>query len=271
MRFWRSSKVTVPVVRLNGVIGMASPLRSGLSMAGVEAALHKAFAVKGPAVALLVNSPGGSPAQSSLIHSRVRALAAEKNKRVFVFVEDLAASGGYWIATAGDEIYADATSIVGSIGVVSASFGFTELIEKLGVERRVHTIGENKAILDPFRPVRPHDVEILHSVQQDVQDAFVALVKARRGDKLADDPELFSGRFWSGASAVSLGLVDGLGEARTVLRARYGEKVSLKTIPLGKQPFWRKGLGLSAGLSALSADSLIGALRADRMWDRYGL
>ncbi|WP_108659450.1 S49 family peptidase [Acuticoccus kandeliae] len=268
MRFWRSRKVTVPVVRLQGTIGMGSPLRPGLSMAGVASAIDKAFAMKSPAVALVINSPGGSPAQSSLIFTRVRKLAEEKEKRVFVFVEDVAASGGYWLAVAGDEIYADATSILGSIGVVTATFGFTELLEKLGVERRIYTIGENKAILDPFKPEREQDIAILRAVQQDIQDAFVAVVKARRGEKLSSDPDLFTGRFWSGTSALGHGLIDGIGDLRTVLRNRYGAKVVLKPISAARQSFWRKSLGLSADLSA---EAMIGAVRADRLWERHGL
>lgn len=269
MRFWpKRGRPTVPVVRLQGTIGLSSPLRRGLSIAGVESALAKAFAVKGPAVALVVNSPGGSPAQSSLIYRRVRALAEEKNKQVLVFVEDVAASGGYWLAIAGDEIFADATSIVGSIGVVTASFGFTELLEKLGVERRIYTIGENKAILDPFRPERESDVAILKAVQADIHEAFVAAVMARRGARLSDDPELFTGRFWSGSSALAHGLVDGIGDLRTVLRERFGDKVAIRQIAATRTPFWRARFGAAGGLCG--AD-LVGALRADRLWEHYGL
>lgn len=269
MWFWRRRKrTTVPVVRLQGTIGLGSALRQGLSMASVEGALTKAFAMRGPAVALVINSPGGSPVQSSLIYTRIRALAAEKDKTVLVFVEDVAASGGYWLATAGDEIFADPTSIVGSIGVVTASFGFTELLDKVGVERCIYTIGENKAILDPFKPEREADVAILKAVQGDIHDAFVAVVKARRGHKLSDDPDLFTGRFWAGASALAHGLVDGIGDVRTVLRARYGNKVRIRTVSATRTPFWRARFGVSAGLGA--AD-LIGAVRADALWQRYGL
>lgn len=267
MRFLLGRKRTVvPVVRLTGTIGLGTALRPGLSMAGVEQALAKAFSIKGPAVALAINSPGGSPVQSSLIYSRVRALAEEKGKTVLSFVEDAAASGGYWLAVAGDEIFADATSVVGSIGVVTATFGFTELIEKIGVERRIYTIGENKAILDPFRPERELDVEILKSVQADIQEAFVAVVKARRSAALADDPDLFTGRFWAGTSAQKVGLVDGVGDMRSVLRERYGEKVVVRTINVGRSPLWRR-----IGGSDLSAEGLVGSLRADWLWERYGL
>jgi ClpP class serine protease len=187
---------------------------------------------------------------------------------VLAFVEDVAASGGYWLAAAGDEIFADPASIVGSIGVVTATFGFPELLAKIGVERRVYTIGENKAVLDPFRPERERDVEILHAVQEDVQAAFVAAVRERRGDRLADDPELFTGRFWSGAAAVTLGLADSLGDMRSILRERYGEKVVMRTISLGRPSLLRGRFGLSG---PPSAESLIGAARAHLLWERYGL
>ncbi|MEM6762978.1 MAG: S49 family peptidase [Pseudomonadota bacterium] len=217
MRFWpRSRRTTIPLVRLAGAIGMASPLRPGLSAAAVETALTKAFAIDAPCVALAINSPGGSPAQSSLITSRIRQLAEEKERPVIGFVEDVAASGGYWLAMAADEIFADATSIVGSIGVISASFGFTELLEKVGVERRVHTAGTSKSILDPFRPEQEKDVAILRAVQDDIHAAFVDIVKSRRGERLADDPDIFSGRFWSGTSALGLGLIDGIGSPRQI-------------------------------------------------------
>lgn len=265
---WPFRKRTIiPVVRLTGAIGMGSALRPGLSLAGVEEAVAKAFSIKAPAVALVVNSPGGSPVQSSLIYSRIRALATEKDRPVITFVEDVAASGGYWLAAAGDEIVVDPSSLVGSIGVVSASFGFPELLEKIGVERRVYTIGENKAILDPFRPEKEEDVAILRAVQQDVQEAFVAAIKERRGEKLADDPDLFTGRFWSGTAGVRLGLADRLGDIRTVLRERYGERVAIRTVNPGRSSLFRLRFG--AGLP--SAAEALGAARAHLLWDRYGL
>lgn len=263
--FWSSRRTVVPVVRLQGPIGLSSPLRQGLSFATMERPIAKAFATKGPAVALIVNSPGGSPVQSALIAGRIRALAEEKKKTVLAFVEDVAASGGYWLATAGDEIFADASSLVGSIGVVTATFGFPELLEKIGVERRVYTTGENKAVLDPFRPEKESDVAILKSVQADVQAAFERQVRTRRGAKLADHPDLFTGRFWSGTAAVDLGLVDGLGEIRTVLRERYGAKVVIRAVGAARTPFWRR-LGTGP-----TAEELIGAVRADSLWARYGL
>ena len=267
MRLWPfSSKPTVPVVRLQGVIGSGSALRPGLSLAAVDAALAKAFAMKAPVVALAINSPGGSAAQSSLIAGRVRALADEHDTTVLAFVEDVAASGGYWLAVAADEIFADATSIVGSIGVVTASFGFTELIEKIGVERRIYTVGENKAILDPFQPEKESDIAIIRALQADIHAAFVAAVKARRGSRLGHDPDLFTGRVWSGTGALALGLVDGLGDIRSVLRERFGKHVRLKQVPLARPSFLRSRLGVGLG-----AEELIGAIRSDRLWDRYGL
>lgn len=269
MRLWpRRRRITVPLVRLSGVIGMGSALRPGLSLAGVEAALGKAFSLKAPCVALAINSPGGSPVQSSLIGGRIRALANENDTPVIAFVEDVAASGGYWLACAADEIYSDETSVVGSIGVISATFGFTDLIEKIGVERRVYTAGESKSILDPFKPEQEKDVAILRAVQGDIHEAFVDIVKARRGDRLVDDPELFSGRFWSGTAGHRLGLVDGIGAARDVLRERYGDKMRIRVIPTSRPSFLRARFGVGA---PLSAEAMIGAVRADRLFDRYGL
>ena len=259
----------VPVVRVAGPIGMVMPFRPGVTMASLASALDRAFAVKdAPAVAIVINSPGGSPVQSHLIHRRIRALAEEKNRRVLVFVEDAAASGGYMIACAGDEIIADPSSIVGSIGVVSQGFGFVGLIDKLGVERRVHTSGGRKAILDPFRPERPEDVDHLLQLQEEVHEGFADLVKARRGSLLADNPELFSGLFWTGRTALGLGLVDELGDLRTALRARFGDKV--RTRLYGGERSWpwrRSGLGVDGRI----ADELIAAVEARTMWARYGL
>ncbi|MCP4383854.1 MAG: S49 family peptidase, partial [Hyphomicrobiales bacterium] len=198
----------VPVVRLAGPIGVGGGLRQSLSIASVEPLLARAFGMKSaPAVAISINSPGGAAVQSHLIHQRIRALAEEKEKTVIVAVEDVAASGGYLIALAGDEIIVDASSIVGSIGVVYSGFGFQQMIEKIGVERRVHTAGRNKAILDPFSPEKAEDVSRLRALQDEIHEGFIDLVKTRR-KTLSDDPELFSGAFWTGGKAVGLGLVD---------------------------------------------------------------
>ncbi|MGN6146321.1 MAG: S49 family peptidase, partial [Mesorhizobium sp.] len=203
---WRSDAATIPVIRLQGAImAGGSQFRPGLSLATTAGLIEKALAFEAPAVAIAINSPGGSPVQSRLIYKRIRDLATEKNKRVLVFVEDVAASGGYMIALAGDEIIADPSSIVGSIGVVSASFGFPELLKKIGVERRVHTAGQNKSVLDPFRPEKKEDVERLKALQLEVHETFIDMVKERRGPKLKDDPDLFTGLFWTGKRGLDLG------------------------------------------------------------------
>jgi signal peptide peptidase SppA len=270
---FRGDSPVVPVVRLAGMIGGGGPLRSGLTLEAVAGPLARAFGVKSaPAVALIVNSPGGAAAQSHLIYRRIRMLAAEKRKKVIVAVEDLAASGGYMIAAAADEIVVDPSSIVGSIGVVSAGFGFTGLIERIGVERRVHTAGKSKAMLDPFRPEREEDVARLRAIQEDVHAAFIGLVKERRMGKLADDPDLFTGAFWSGAKAVELGLADRVGDLRSVLRTAYGDKVRLKVIPMEKSMLRRRlGLGGNDRFAASLVDRTMAVIEEHLMWSRFGL
>ena len=274
---WRASAVTIPVVRLQGAIASGgSRFRPGLSLESAAAAIEKAFAFKAaPAVAIALNSPGGSPVQSRLIYKRIRDLAEEKNKRVLVFVEDAAASGGYMIALAGDEIIADPSSIVGSIGVVSAGFGFQELMARIGVERRIHTAGDNKAILDPFQPERKEDVERLKALQLEIHDIFIAMVKERRGAKLADAPDLFSGMFWTGGKALELGLVDALGDMRAFLKGRYGDKTRLRLVA-APRGFLARRLGLSRGaaggeFAALAAEGLANAAQERALWARLGL
>jgi len=276
-RFRRDQPV-VPVVRLTGVIGFGTPLRPGLSLATVARSLDRAFATRNaPAVALVVNSPGGTPAQSHLIFRRIRELALEKSRRVIVFVEDAAASGGYMIACAGDEIIADPHSIVGSIGVVGGSFGFDKLIEKYGVERRIYTSGEHKAMLDPFLPENPDDVARLKKLQREIHDSFIALVKSRRGGKLnGPENDLFSGEYWTGTRGLELGLVDGIGDLRTVLRQRFGDKVVTPLISAERGWLGRRLAGvtdsaLPQGLAAGLADDVISALEARALWARYGL
>jgi signal peptide peptidase SppA len=265
----------VPVVRLSGPIGAVMPLRTGLAMSSVAPLLERAFSVPGArAVALVINSPGGSAAQSHLIFKRIRAFAEEKKLPVIAFVEDAAASGGYMIACAADEIYADPASIVGSIGVVSASFGFHELIERIGIERRVHTAGKSKAMLDPFRPENPEDVVRLKGLQRQIHDVFVGLVRDRRGEKLNDSyDDLFSGAFWVGAEALDLGLVDGLGDIRTILRQRFGEKVRFRMIEPARPPLLGRLLGRrSLGQSSLiDPGEIVGALEERAAWARLGL
>ncbi len=263
----------VPVVRLQGAIGLASPLRTGLSLATVAQPLERAFKMKdAPAVALVVNSPGGSPVQSRLIYQRIRALAKEHEKDVLVFVEDVAASGGYMIAIAGDEIIADPSSIVGSIGVISAGFGFTDLISKLGIERRVYTAGEKKAVLDPFRPEREEDVLHLKALQQEVHETFVSLVKERRGDVLSEAPDLYSGLFWTGRTARDLGLVDQIGDLRSVLKDRYGKDAEPRLFGASRSIFPRRpGVGIGAFTGQGLADDILSSLEARALWARYGL
>lgn len=273
---FRADIPVVPVVRLNGVIGVSSPLRPGLMLATTARTLERAFAVrKARAVALVINSPGGSPAQSHLIFRRIRQLSEEKNIPVLAFIEDVGASGGYMLACAADEIICDDYSIVGSIGVVGGSFGFPKLMEKLGVERRLYTSGERKVMLDPFMPEDPDDVARIKAVQRDIHDHFIKLVKDRRGGRLnGDDETLFSGEFWTADKAIELGLVDHHGELRSCLRERYGDKVRTPLISDARNFFGRKipGVGLRGILSGQAglADDLIGALETRAIWSRYG-
>lgn len=272
----RKRRPRVAVVRLSGTIGAASPLRPGLSIASVAGSLERAFTLPGvKAVALVINSPGGSPAQSHLIHRRIRALAEEKSLPVVAFVEDVAASGGYMIACAADEIVADPTSIVGSIGVVSAGFGFPGLLEKLGIERRVHTIGEAKAMLDPFRPEDPADIDRLKRIQADVQGLFTDLVSSRR-KSLPAGQNLFTGAVWTGRQALPLGLVDAIGDLRGTMRARFGEKVDLVVVAEAKGGFFsrilRRGApgGIGEAVAALPGETLA-ALEERAAFARFGL
>lgn len=276
---WRRDTPLVPVVRLFGVIGAVTPLRPGMSLAGVARTLERAFSLKNAkAVALVINSPGGSPVQSRQIYLRIRQLAAEKKLPVLVFVEDVAASGGYMLACAGDEIFCDPSSILGSIGVVGGTFGLHELIKKIGVERRLYTAGEHKAMLDPFLPENPDDVARVKALQKEIHAIFIALVKQSRGARLkGTDDVLFSGEYWAGETSVSLGLGDAIGDLRSVLRARYGDKVRTPVIApsggllaglLGR----RSGAGTMVALDGFAAlpDELISALETRAIWAKYG-
>ncbi|MDF2799739.1 MAG: family peptidase [Devosia sp.] len=270
-RIWRrlgGNKTVIPVVRLHGVI--AAEQRQGrLSIATVEPLLQRAFAIKSaPAVAIVVNSPGGSPVQSRLISKRIRDLADEHEKPVLVFVEDAAASGGYFIAVAGDEIIADPSSIVGSIGVIMAGFGFVGALEKLGVERRVHTAGRNKSTLDPFLPENPSDVERIKAVELDIHNVFIAHVKARRGERLrAPDDVLFTGEWWPGMRGLELGLVDAIGDLHDTLRTRYGRDVVLKFIAPKRSWFGVPRLSFAAELPG----AMTATLEDRALWSRLGL
>jgi serine protease SohB len=268
----------VPVVRLTGLIGVSSPLRPGLTISSCAKSLERAFGYSGAkAVALVINSPGGSATQSHLIFKRIRALSAEKKLPVIAFIEDAGASGGYMIACAADEIIADESSIVGSIGVVGATFGFDRLIEKIGVERRLYTSGDHKAMLDPFLPENPDDVERLKAIQREIHAFFIDLVKTSRGAKLnGPESDLFSGEYWSGRRALQLGLIDAIGDLRTVLRERFGEKVATPLVSEGRGLFGRRVPGVGAGLGGLwdrpgLAEEAISALEARAVWARYGL
>ena len=271
----------VGVVRMFGVISPGSrPFRRSLSIHGLAGSLERAFRLPNlKAVALVINSPGGSAVQSSLVHQRVRALAAEKDVPVYAFVEDVAASGGYWLACAADEIFADKSSIVGSIGVIFASFGFHEFLAQHGIERRLHTAGTKKSLLDPFRPERPGDVKRLKAAQSEIHDAFMAMVRDCRTDKLkAPEDEIFSGEFWTGARALELGLVDGIGDVRSVMRDRYGDNVKLTVV--GERAGWLRRMRATTstpvgserpmGIADL-ADAAICAVEERLLWSRYGL
>jgi serine protease SohB len=257
----------VNILRLEGVIGTPGRFQKGISIDGMEEAIGEAFEGKRlKAVALVMNSPGGSPAQSALVHDRIRALSDEKNVPVFAFVEDVAASGGYWIACAADEIYAQPSSIVGSIGVVSAGFGFVDAIAKLGIERRVHTTGENKAILDPFQPEKDEDIARLKSIQGDLHRIFIEHVKVRRGLRLNDiDGDLFTGAFWIGDEARRRGLIDGIGDVRHVMRDRFGDKVRLRAVKSGG------GLLSRIGLGSRMANAIFSEAETCALWARFGL
>ena len=267
----------VPVVRLSGVIGVVTPLRPGIMLSTVARSLERAFSVRNArAVALIINSPGGSPSQSHLIFRRIRQLSAEKNIPVLAFIEDVGASGGYMLACAADEIICDQYSIVGSIGVVGATFGFPKAMEKLGIERRLYTSGDRKVMLDPFQPEKPEDVKRIKAIQKDIHEHFIALVKERRGTHLkGTDKALFSGEFWTAQRAIDLGLADGIGDLRSTLRERYGDKVRTPLISAERNLFGRRlpGVGLAESLTRHPglADDFVSALEARALWSRYGL
>lgn len=264
----------VPVVRLYGVIAaQGSPLRPAINLASLAEPLERAFAMKGAkAVVLAINSPGGSPVQSALLHDRIRLLADEKKLPVYAFCEDVAASGGYWIACAGDEIYAAQTSIIGSIGVIASTFGFEEAMKKLGVERRLFTAGNKKSLLDPFLPVDDDDVKRLTALQKEIHDAFKAHVRTRREGRLkASERKLFTGEFWTGAKAVELGLTDGIGDLKSVMVKKFGVKVRLPIVDADKSWLQRR-LGLSTQLPAMNLPAdLLATAEARAHWARFGL
>ncbi len=269
---FRPLEPTVAVLRLDGVIGGRG--QRSLTLRRFAGVIDRAFAVRGlKAVALAINSPGGSPAQSALLYRRIRQLASERNVPVLAFTEDVAASGGYWLALAADEIYAEDTSLVGSIGVISSGFGFVDVLNKLGVERRLYTSGENKSLLDPFLPEVPHDIERLKTLQTDLHDSFKDMVRERRGVKLkGDEAKIFSGEVFTGRRALGLGLVDGLGDLRGITRERFGEEVRLRIFePERRRSFlmrWFSPFGSEAGDIA---GELLNRIEERLVWSRFGL
>lgn len=267
----RKKKAVVSILKLNGVIASSS-FRSNLSIATMSESIEQAFRQKNlKGVVLDINSPGGSPVQSSLIFNRIRAFALEKKVPVFSFVQDVAASGGYWLACAGDEIFVDNNSIIGSIGVISGGFGFQDFISRFGIERRLYTSGDQKSFLDPFKPEKEEDILRLKKLQSDIHESFKNLVRERRKGKLnADEIELFSGEFWTGSRALELGLVDGIGDIRTVMKDRFGEKVKFKDF--GQGTSWlRRRLGLSLFQKSNLFEDFLHSLEARLMWSKFGL
>lgn len=265
--FVPDAKPTVALVRLEGVISSGARPGRGLSAAGCDKALRKAFASSPKAVVIAVNSPGGAPAQSRMIHDRIRGLAVKHGTPVLAYAEDVAASGGYMIALAGDEILSDPFAIIGSVGVISASFGFAQAADKLGVERRVYTAGENKSQLDPFKPEQPEDVARLEELLTKTHTLFKAMVRDRRGAKLGSD-ELLDGRYWLAGDAAELGLIDGVGDLRTILRERYGDEVRVKAYEVKESGLVGR---LLSGRAGLDADAVLGAIEARGLWSRFGL
>ena len=271
---FRDPPPVVPVLRFDGVIGPRQ-WRGAVSLASHAAALDRAFKMKrAVAIAIIVNSPGGAPVQSSLLYRRIRQLAEEKRLPVFAFAEDVAASGGYWLALAGDEVYAEETSLLGSIGVVSSSFGFTRLIDRIGIDRRLYTAGENKSLLDPFLPEQERDVARLTTLQEDIHAAFKDHVKRRRLSKIdAADETLFSGEVMTGRMALAKGLIDGIGDLRSVMRTRFGEKVRLVPVASERRrrwPLFRRQRGVDVERLGFVAD-LVDWLEARLLWARFGL
>ncbi len=264
--FFKKKKI-VAHIKLNGVIGNVGKFKQGIDFSGQEETIEKAFSLKkAKIVAITINSPGGSPVQSHLIYKFIRSQAKKNKKKVIVFAEDVAASGGYLIACSGDEIYANSSSIIGSIGVIYSSFGFTELIKKIGVERRVHTAGKNKSTLDPFLDEKAEDIERLKTIQLDLHKDFIKVVEESRGSKLnKTDIELFSGEFWSGSKAKELGLIDGVGNANEVLKEKFGENVVIKKFEKSKG--W---LGKKLSSSSNQIDQLVNILDERSIWQRYG-
>ena len=269
--FLQNPAPVVAILPLEGVIGSGGRLSKPLNLAAIEDRITRAFDIYNlKAVALAVNSPGGSPVQSELIMRRIKDIAKEKKIPVYAFAEDVAASGGYLISLAAEEIYAHEASIVGSIGVISAGFGFNRAIDKIGVDRRVYAAGDSKSILDPFQPEKDKDVKLLKDMQKEIHEFFKNLVKESRGDKLKGAQKtLFSGQFWAGKDAVKLGLVDGIGDLHTICREKFGPKTKFKRIREDK-PFLKSLLGISLARPKIS-DEILATLESRALWSRFGL
>ena len=263
-------KIIIPHVRLSGVIGNAGRFNKGMDLVGQQDILKKAFSIKKiKHVAISINSPGGSPVQSHLIYSYIRQLADKKKIKVLIFAEDVAASGGYLISCAGDEIYANSSSIIGSIGVISASFGFKELIKKMGIERRIYTAGKNKSTLDPFVDEKEEDIKRLKDIQLELHADFIKVVETSRGRKLKDPEKnnIFTGEFWTGASALKLGLIDGIGNADQILKEKFGEEAVIKKFEKQKGWLERK---LSASVEGQLSNTLH-SIEEKSVWQKFGL
>ena len=267
---FRKSPPLIHVVRLEGALATGKSMRGGnLNLRAVEPALQKAFRKGVAAVALEINSPGGSPVQSALIANRIQSLSKQFNVPVYVFCEDVAASGGYWLACAGDEIYGDENSIIGSIGVISMGFGFPKLLNKAGIESRIHTSGESKALNSPFKPEKPEEVAKLKAILEGMHESFKAMVRSRRGGKLkGKERELFTGAYWTGRKALELGLIDGLGHMEAIMKQKFGDKAVLKLIPISSGGLLRRiGLATTSDMGGQALD----ALEARALWQRFGL
>ena len=267
--FFKKKKI-ISHIRLTGVIGNVGKFRQGIEFSGQEDTIRKAFSFKkAKSIAISINSPGGSPVQSHLIHDYIRQLAKKNNKKVIVFAEDVAASGGYLIACAGDEIYANSSSIVGSIGVISASFGFQDAIKKIGIQRRVYTAGKNKSTLDPFKEEKDEDIQRIKKLQLELHSDFINLVKKSRGSKLKETEKnnTFTGEFWSGSTSLKLGLIDGIGNAEQILREKFGENIVIKKLEKPKGFIARK---LSSSFDN-QIDNIAEAIEERALWQKFGL
>ena len=265
-----SKNVQIPTLRLSGVIASQSGIASSsLSINSLEKLIEKLFSDKrSPAVAIIINSPGGSPTQSSLIAKKIIDLSKEKNKLVIAFVEDVAASGGYWLACAADEIYIDQNSVLGSIGVISPGFGFVDLLKKVGVERRIYTSGKSKSFLDPFKEEKKEDIDRLRDIQEQIHENFISYVKSRRGSKLKEDKldDIFSGLFWIGNKAIDLGLADGIGSINQILQKKFGKKVKIKMINQ-KKSFLQKRFSSSI----INTEEILNKIEEKVLFSRFGL